>query len=230
MRGALSQDIFVRPDVVLKLGQQLNISLPDDERPLFSKLENIGDGELVLTVPVDEDKCPARISPGTSFTCDFFDGCCYYKFAVGFQRRVIENIPVWYTDKPVKVQKIQHREFVRIKFDNPLVVRLLDDNMAEEEMIFTTSVDLSGGGICFLLDRPLDVGKKITVEISEIPGIGLFNHMATVVRYTELDEKTEERKYHIGAQFTNIDFKIQDKIINYIFDLQRKAPQKCIRY
>ena len=52
MRGALSQDIFVRPDVVLKLGQQLNISLPDDERPLFSKLENIGDGELVLTVPV----------------------------------------------------------------------------------------------------------------------------------------------------------------------------------
>ena len=114
------------------------------------------------------------------------------------------------------MQKIQHREFVRIKFDNPLVVRLLDDNMAEEEMIFTTSVDLSGGGICFLLDRPLDVGKKITVEISEIPGIGLFNHMATVVRYTELDEKTAERKYHIGAQFTNIDSKIQDKIINYI--------------
>ena len=230
MRGAVSQEIFVRPDAVLKMGQQLNISLPDDEIPFFSKLENIGDGELVLTVPVDEDKCPVRISPGTSFTCDFFDGCSYYRFAVGFQRRVNENIPVWYTDKPVKVQKIQHREFVRMKVDHPLVVRLLDDDGAEEEMLFTNTVDLSGGGICFLLDRPLEAGKKVTVEISEIPGIGLFNNKATVVRHAELDENAEEKKYHIGAKFVHMDSKIQDKIVNYIFDLQRKASKNSIRH
>ena len=140
MRGALSQDIFVRPDVVLKLGQQLNISLPDDERPLFSKLENIGDGELVLTVPVDEDKCPARISPGTSFTCDFFDGCCYYKFAVGFQRRVIENIPVWYTDKPVKVQNV----FSVMSEDNLLYCAVAADGiLIEKSYAFFSAYNIS---------------------------------------------------------------------------------------
>ncbi|ORT99193.1 Flagellar protein [Anaerovibrio sp. JC8] len=224
-----SQEIFVRSDSILKLGQKMNISLPDDDRTFVTKIEDIFDCSLVLSVPYDEDRCPLIISPGTNLTCNFFDGNSYYKFVVNLERRANEVIPVWHTDKPLKVQKIQHREFVRMKIEQPLVVHLVDEEDTKESMLFTTTVDLSGGGICFLLDKPLEVGKQISVELDDIPGIGLFRSTASVVRYAEFEDNGNIG-YHIGAKFTRLNPKIQDKIVNFIFDLQRKASKHTIRH
>lgn len=232
MSTTTPQEIFVRTETVLKMGQQLNISLPDDERAFTSKLEEIADGGLVLTVPCDEDKCPIRVPQGTSLTCDFFDGTSYYRFAVDFLRRVNENIPLWHTDKPIKVQKIQHRAFVRMKTEMPMVLRLFDDAGKEKKMIFTTTVDISGGGICFRLNRHLVVGRKVSVELGEIPGIGFLNQMAIVRRCAESDEgnSNEKTEYYIGAEFAGMDSKVRDKLINYIFDLLRKACKHTLRH
>ena len=221
---SVAQKIFVKADAVLEMGQRLDISLPGDDRTFVVKVEDIDNARLALTVPVDEDRCPLMISPGTSLTCNFFDGNSYYKFVVDLQGKSNENIPLWHTDKPIKIQKIQHREFVRMKMEQPLVVKLPDEEDVEKGMLFTNTVDLSGGGIGFMLDRPLEVGRMITVELDDIPGIGLFNNMAAVVRYEEIEVKGS-KEYRIGAKFVHLDRKAQDKIVNYIFDLQRKASK-----
>lgn len=217
-----AQGVFVRPDSVLKQGQRLEISLPDDDGTFVSTVEEIGDGNLVLAVPFDKDRCPVMVSTGTNVICSFFDGYSHYKFDVEILRKVRENILVWHTDKPEKVQKIQKREFVRVKTSQPLVVRLPHVEEISESMLFGNSVDLSGGGICILLDRPLEIGSSVSVELDNIPGIGLFNVAVTVVRCVEFEEKGN-KEYHVGAKFNHINPKIQDKLVNYIFDLQRKS-------
>ena len=223
----MERPIYVKADSVLKLGQRIEISFPGDTRAFASRLEDIKSSSIVLAMPLDEKKRPMIIDAGTSMTCKAFDGRCYYRFPTVFQYSGTENIPVWFVDRPVDVQKIQYRAFVRVKSSQALVIRPVREDGSMDQLILTSTIDLSGGGLCFPLYRPLEIGSKVSVELDNIPEVGLIQLMSRVARCIEVDVKGE-KVYQIGVQFLSISRSVQNKLVRFIFDLQRDGLAKGI--
>lgn len=223
----MDEPVLVKADTVLKLGQRMEISVPGNTRTYASMLDDIRESSIVLAMPVDAKNNPLIAAPGTSVTCKAFDGHCYYKFVSSFQSKGDENGPVWFVDRPVDVEKYQYRVYVRVKTSQPLVVRAVNMDGSREPMIFTKTIDMSGGGLCFPLDSPLMVNSKVSVELDNIPGVGLIQLMCRVARCVEAkaDGKTV---YQIGVEFLSINRMIQNKLVKYIFDLQRDGLAKGI--
>ncbi|MBO5589385.1 MAG: PilZ domain-containing protein, partial [Anaerovibrio sp.] len=163
----------------------------------------------------------------TNVICKVLDERCFYLFRAVFMDKGIENIPVWYISRPEEVEKAQNREFVRVKATLPVVVRPVNQEGALEEMVVTSSVDISGGGVCFAFKRPLPVDTKVAIELDDIPDVGLLKLMCRVARCAEIDVNGE-KVYHIGTEFLSIDRNVQNRLIRYIFHLQRKGLAKGI--
>lgn len=227
MLKSKDKPIYVKADAVLKLGQRVEISLPGDTRAFASRLEDMRESAIVLAMPLDEKRMPVVISPGSQLTCKAFDGRCYYRFGATYKELIHENIQLWVVTRPIDVQKIQYRDYVRVKTTQPLVVRPVLEDGTLEPMVFTSTLDLSGGGVCFAMDRPLPVGSKATVEMDNIPGVGLLQLMCRVARCIEVDVKGT-KVYQTGVEFLNINRTVQNKLIKFIFDLQRDGLAKGI--
>lgn len=223
----MMKPVYVKANTVLKLGQRIEVSLSYYERPYFSRLEDITESSLVLAMPMDEQQRPLFMTPGTKICCRAFGEQCYYLFEVEFHNGGEDNIPVCFVSKPDEVEKIQYRDFVRIKTSQALVVRPVNEEGVREPMIITSTIDMSGAGLCFSLYRPLAVGSQVAVEVNEIPGVGLATFMSRVIRCSEVDVRGE-KVYQIGVKFLNINRTIQNKLINYIFELQRQALAKGV--
>jgi c-di-GMP-binding flagellar brake protein YcgR len=217
----------VKADKVLKFGQRAQVSVMDDTRFYNSRIEDIKDNYMVLAMPVDDKHRPLIPESGTNVICKVIDERCFYIFRAIYMDKGIENIPVWYITRPDEVEKAQHREFVRVKATLPVVVRPVNKEGALEEMMVTSSVDLSGGGVCFAFKRQLSVDSKVAIELDDIPNIGLLKLMCRVARCAEIDINGE-KVYHIGTEFLSIDRNVQNRLIRYIFDLQRRGLAKGI--
>ncbi|WP_295918342.1 PilZ domain-containing protein [Anaerovibrio lipolyticus] len=218
---------IVKADKVLNFGQRAQVSLMEDTRFYNSRIEDIKDNYMVLAMPVDDKHRPLIPESGTNVICKVLDERCFYIFRAIFMDKGIENIPVWYITRPDEVEKAQHREFVRVKATLPVVVRPVNQEGALEEMVVTSSVDISGGGVCFVFKRPLPVDTKVAIELDDIPDVGLLKLMCRVARCAEIDVNGE-KVYHIGTEFLSIDRNVQNRLIRYIFHLQRKGLAKGI--
>jgi len=218
---------IVKADKVLNFGQRAQVSLMEDTRFYNSRIEDIKDNYMVLAMPVDDKHRPLIPESGTNVICKVLDKRCFYIFRAIFMDKGIENIPVWYITRPDEVEKAQHREFVRVKATLPVVVRPVNQEGALEEMVVTSSVDISGGGVCFVFKRPLPVDTKVAIELDDIPDVGLLKLMCRVARCAEIDVNGE-KVYHIGTEFLSIDRNVQNRLIRYIFHLQRKGLAKGI--
>ena len=218
---------IVKANKVLRFGQRAQVSLMDDTRFYNSRIEDMKDNYMVLAMPVDDKHRPLIPEVGTNVICKVLDERCFYLFRAVFMDKGIENIPVWYISRPEEVEKAQNREFVRVKATLPVVVRPVNDEGALEEMVLTSSVDLSGGGMCIAFKRPLPVDSKVAIELDDIPNIGLLQLMCRVARCVEIDGNGEKVD-HIGTEFLSIDRNVQNRLIKYIFDLQRRGLAKGI--
>ncbi|ORU00384.1 type IV pilus assembly PilZ [Anaerovibrio sp. JC8] len=218
---------IVKADKVLKFGQRAQVSLMDDTRFYNSRIEDIKDNYMVLAMPIDDKHRPLIPEPGTNVICKVIDERCFYIFRAVFMDKGIENIPVWYISRPAEVEKAQHREFVRVKTSQPVVVRPVNAEGALEPMEITYTVDISGGGICIAFKRPLPVDSKVAIELDDIPNIGLLQLMCRVARCAEIDVNGE-KVYHIGTEFLSIDRNTQNRLVKFIFDLQRRGLAKGI--
>lgn len=205
----------------------MEVSLPGDNHAYSSMLEDIKGHTLVLDLPVDENHVKLTVEPGTVISCKVFDGRCFYKFNTAYRDGGEDDIPVWYVDMPARVQKIQYREFVRVKTNQTVVVRPIRSDGTIEPMIITSTQDLSGSGICFLLNRPLALDSKVSVELDNVPDIGLIQIMSKVVRCVEVSVNGEI-KYQIAAEYVSVNRKVQDKLVKLIFCLQRDGLAKGI--
>ena len=211
----------------LRFGQRAQVSLMEDTQFYHSRVEDIKKDHIVLAMPVDDKRRPLIPENGTSIICKVMGEHCYYIFRATYIGKGIENIPVWYISRPDKVEKAQNREYVRVKTTLPVVVRPVNEEGALEEMELTSTVDISGGGMCFVFKRPLPVDSKVAIELDDIPNVGLLQLMCRVARCAKIDVNGE-KIYHIGTAYISIDRNVQNRLIKFIFDIQRKGLAKGI--
>jgi c-di-GMP-binding flagellar brake protein YcgR len=143
----------------------------------------------------------------------------YYLFHTRVTGRIGGPQPVLQLSLPFKIGKIQMRNWVRVDSNLPLRYRILG---SEAELIESTAIDLSGGGICMLIEKPIEKDTLLELEIT-FPDNFILKINGIVSRC--LDETKPIRS---GVCFQEISERQQERIIGYVFKKQREYIKKGV--
>lgn len=214
-------------DMVLKIGARLTFFPLSTENGVASRVEDISGDRLMVAMPVNEKGVPIIPLPGENMVCRIAGTGCYYQFNAVYLDKGKAPIPVWFVRMPEFVEKVQNREFVRISVDYPVILRPLDEDGAMGGMIFTKAVDISGGGLAVMNKTMLPLGSKAVLELDNIPGVGMLRITGRVVRCVKVDA-AGDNVFHVGFQFLDLSRQHQNKLVKFIFAIQRQSLAKGI--
>lgn len=184
-----------------------------------TRIEEVGKRILSIGVPIVHGQfIPLR--EGTNLEITFADEITAYSFSTTIIKRISMPIPTFIMEYPAKIHKIQRRQYVRVQVFRPCGYRTLEnEGISDEKKGFMN--DLSGGGMLFKTDERIPSQSLVLLKIPigkdeiEIPGI--------VIRSVREEDKDS---YLVSIQFHEISEKIRDKIIGFVFDLQREMRKK----
>ena len=104
------------------------------------------------------------------------------------------------------------------------VLKLLSKDQKCDEGLFTgQGLDISGGGMKILCDKAVKPGQilKISSKNFRYPVVSL-EVFGEVARVTPLQDDGEQR-YEVGVKFLDLNEECRERIIAYIFQMQREA-------
>lgn len=222
----------------LQIGTKLELE-PFDENgirldySLVSEFEWLVDARTAMVAAPIHEGVIYQLNLGTALNVYFVKKSEYeyemfsYK-AVVKGREMNGNLALLKLEISSDIEKVQRRKYYRLGCSLPVKFRVADsmDELTGGNIPFrkTIATNLSGGGICLLLEDRLEVGKLVECEISpeEDKAIRFFGK---VIR----DEKRELEtrfKYSAGIAYINIDNKDRETVVKYIFNQQRKLRKK----
>ena len=215
---------------VLKIGQRIDFYVGDDEARYASRIEGINQDELVVSMPNDRHGVPIIPRTGERLLSMAKGESCRYRFFTTYKgsEKLEGHLPVWHIDCPEQVERFQNRQFVRVDVNLPVKVRLVAEDGSISKAISTRTVDLSGNGICFVMNEPVKSGMQAALEINDILETGTIDVMSRVIRSRLVSGEGEKPRYHVGAEFEFIARATSNKIVHYVFAEQRKMLAKGI--
>ena len=121
------------------------------------------------------------------------------------------------------VNHTQSRHYFRVDASTRVCASsVIPESLAHEGenwRLLGDTVDLSGSGVLCSFSRPIDIGKKVKIELSLPAGtMDIITAIGHVVRC----HKIENELYHVGLHFDSIDSESQDKIMACCFEIQRR--------
>ena len=216
----LAKDL-VKTSSVLKVGQLLEVGIFGELETYKSRVEDITDDSIIVAMPFDSRRIPVIPMAGSRVQTKIVANTCAYRFTSNYISSGMNPVPVWKISKPPVMERFQNREFVRVKITRPIDVRVVDEDGALQPMVTTNTVDISGGGLCFVMFNVIRIGTKVTMEMDNLPHIELLSLMGEVVRCHEVDI-SGIKVYHIGVKFIDFPRQEQNKLIRFLFQMQRK--------
>lgn len=216
---------------VLTIGQRLEIFFENTEEgtPGYtSRIEDIVGDELIIAMPVDERLIPVIPRTGENlYVLAGGDGCHYRFFSVHRSHgRYDGNLPTLRISMPEFVERFQKRGLFRIKVSLMATIRHVDAEGTIDAPERVPIVDLSGSGMSFAWKRRVPVNTGVALDINDIPGVGTIELMSKVIRVTRIERENDVPIYHIGVQFQAMSRSMRDKIIRYLFHVQRAQVER----
>lgn len=216
---------------VLTIGQRLEIFFENTEEgtPGYtSRIEDIVGDELIIAMPVDERLIPVIPRPGENlYVLAGGDGCHYRFFSVHRSHgRYDGDLPTLRISMPEFVERFQKRGLFRIKVSLMATIRHVDTEGTIDAPERVPIVDLSGSGMSFAWKRRVPVNTGVALDINDIPGVGTIELMSKVIRVTRIERENDVPIYHIGVQFQAMSRSMRDKIIRYLFHVQRAQVER----
>lgn len=215
---------------VLKAGQVIKFYIEGDPEQYMSRIHEVNTKTLVVAAPKDRENEELEIQPLTEFMALVTEKECRYNFPVVFEKPAKRgrNINVWYVTKPEYVRRYQGRDFVRVRLEHRVQVRLVDDEGTIADPVSAPMVDLSGNGLCFAIGQVVLPGTQVGLEIDSIPGLGTIDVMGRVVRCWPVNPEEEHPIYHVGVSFGALPPAAVNKIVHYLFSVQRASLAKGV--
>ncbi len=215
---------------VLKIGQRVEFFVEASDERHTSRIEGMTDEELIVAMPMNSKHVPIIPLSGSHLYGVAIGKQCRYRFFTSFHETGMldERIAVWYISFPEKVERHQNREFVRVKVNLPVQVRLIDEEGTIQAPVMTRMIDLSGNGICFAMEQEVKPGTKAALSLSSIPGVGPTEQMCKVASCRKIEKDAGEFVYHIGAAFQHLPRAVSNQIVHYLFAVQRATIAKGI--
>jgi c-di-GMP-binding flagellar brake protein YcgR len=127
-----------------------------------------------------------------------------------------------------EMKRNQLRQFVRIEVNLPMKVRILQAVSEEDKTLVgkqfeAKMVDISGGGLSFILNRPLVPGQLVCMNF--MLSTASFNGQTGKVLKVSLIDVKSATTYRHHVTFLEIDTPSREKIIKFVFEKQRQINQ-----
>jgi c-di-GMP-binding flagellar brake protein YcgR len=190
-------------------------------------INNVYDGELFLTKIADIDEAfehldlnlpmenrqyvIARAGEMVKVSVKKDDGIYCFKSKIHF--RALEPYAYIRVDFPTKLVKEQRRQFFRMPVN--LMIAIRKEN--EEKPKQAVSIDLSGGGFCLISRGDYAKDEIVSLDFELTNGLK-FENLRSIVRW---QVKKVEHQYEYGIEFLDLDAKVREQLISYLFELQR---------
>ena len=206
-------------EINLLPGQKLRIGLNNGKTMYSSQVQDISkNGTILIDTPVYSGHLvPVRI--GSIIQVIYFTKQGLFTFYAKVLNRFSGKLALLEIMPISSVERLQRRQYFRLEKVIPFTYTIIGE---EEDKVYKGLIqDISGGGLKCKVDKKLEVGTVINCVFTLDQEITVSGK---VVRYEELLEKG----YEIGLCYVDIDEKVREKIISYIFEEQRKSRQKGI--
>lgn len=230
---------------VIQVGDKIDLIKKDatgneeEERKVYkSQVYDIaGEEQLKITMPQEKGKL-LLLSIDTVYRLQFYtQGGIYECNAKVVDRYKTDNIYLVVVEIISALKKVQRREFYRLNCLLETKIHILDDeelaigdlkrillrhDYNEPSYELGTIVDISGGGARIVTDSEIEEGAyvilKFQVELKEF--IQEYELLAHVVTRKLLENR--KKKYELRVEFEQIENKVRESLIRYIFEEERK--------
>ena len=217
----------------IKVGTKLEISLIDNSG------ENISPYYPIKLQHINKDNIIEVDIPSIGTQMIFFENetmtqiiITYKDGLYSFSAKVIEkfkkkNIPIMMLKQESEIIKIQRRSYFRLNCSCIVRYRLyklpaLGTN--DEPFSTTQTVDLSGGGMCILVEEKLEQINFVECDIILEKDI-IIKAIGKVISMKK-DEPAYLNKWKVSIHFQRISEFEREKIINFVFQEQLKLRKK----
>ncbi len=215
---------------VLKVGQRVEFTVGDDGEKYLSRIEELTENSIVVDMPMTSQRVPVVLGKGERVFAQTLGSESRYKFSAVIKSngRLENGIPVWNLSFPEKAEYCQNREFFRVRITHRIKVKLVDEEGHIGNPLETRTVDLSGNGVGFVMNEPVKEGTMAGLELCEIPEVGTLEVMSRLVRCTRITRADGIVNYYVGAHFEQLSPADMNKIVRYLFAVQRKTLAKGV--
>ena len=225
-----------------------------DKFKLNSKIELITeDNEIATGLIYDtmEDKVHVSIpSDDRQFKLfrvgDMLKGIVYSgSETIGFNcivtDRIYGDFPIYELSEIDNFMKVQRRGDVRVSFVNPMqytgnrfLINIGNSEISPQKVIENIGrylkdgmmLDLSGGGLKLSCYENFDIGKMLLLIFDLDDDTFILKGR---IKYKELNTIDKKTKYIYGIKFEDIDERLREDIIRFVFILMRKSQNKIIK-
>ncbi len=203
------------PLKVLKIGSLVEMEIINEiySGELFlTKIADMDEEAMYIHLPINQKQYVAiRNDDIVKINVKQKDGIYSARCKVVY--KVLEPYAHIKVNLPKKVIKEQRREYFRMPVN--LLVKYKRDS--EEGLKTAVTIDLSGGGFCFLSRNTLEKGEIITLDF-ELTNGKKYHNIKGLVKWKV--EKVE-KQYEYGIEFSEFQKIDREEIISYLFELQR---------
>lgn len=167
------------------------------------------------------------VHPGTNMDVIFSKGKDTFSFkAQAFDRVFQDGIAILKVRPVSTIEKIERRSFFRMLCSLEVEYRVVEvfpiENTGAETYTRAVTRDISGGGVCLVLDTKLKPGTLLEAFMK----LGRrIRFVGVVARSIEFREKGK-LLYETGVEFKFIENRDRERIISYVFETQREQLKK----
>lgn len=204
--------------VKLQINSRIDVIYKEDA--YVSNVQDIDSENFAISIPVREGMY-LPLSLGESVEIIFYSEGEAYKFKTKVTGRKIDKIYVILLKYTSNFTKIQRRNYVRMETLIDINCTLTESNN-KIEFFNALAIDISGGGLRLVTNRPLSIGNKLIMNI-QLKEDNLVLK-GKVVRH----ELNLDKKHVCGIIFEDMLNEHREKIIRYTFELMREQRKKSI--
>lgn len=208
----------------LNVNQRIEITVDEEGseyKNLPSRIEGVTDQHLYIAIPMKWGQLlPLRVRQ--KLIISFNHKGRFFQFDTVIMQRRLKPIPMLVVLKPDSFREIQRRRWVRVPVSIPIKFGV--HNEEENTPVYeATTVDISGGGVCFLTRNPVAAGQLLDAEI-DLPNREPVYCQLKVLRV--LETETEGSVIKAFSEYYDISESQRERIIGFVFEKQREWIKK----
>jgi len=209
----------------LNVNQIIEITLDEEGtnlKNLASRIEEVTDNYLHISIPTKKGQLmPFRVNQKLKIEVHYKGD--FFQFDTIVENRKFYPFPILVVRKPVTLRQTQRRQWVRVPATLPLRYRLPSDAHFNPINLATT-IDISGGGLCFLTNDPIEAGQILDMEIN-LPDREPVFCQIKVVRLQQPDGK-KGTTTKVFSTYLDLTEAQRDRIISFVLEKQRVLIKK----
>lgn len=186
-----------------------------------SFIESVNEQSMLILSPFCDDM-PLQSKVGDTISIRATTEECAYFFEAIFLGYRWNGVSLWEISLPLHLQRSQLREYVRAKISLEVKIEFIDEHL-QHKIIKTLTKDVSAGGLQIVMPVAPPPDSKVMVLLS-LADQTILKVKGEFVRIKY--PKTASQKHFASIKFCELDKKLTNKIVKYIFDKQIAQRQK----